>query len=522
MDSILSAINEYRIIVGAVFVTLTAVLLMKVYWEKISFHVLRMRMSAPLFGKISTLSKNPARDEPGWFHSEKDLCSEFEPYYTKVDKGPDYYDNCKKYLSKVGELGRKNLGFFGWLAISIMVFIEAMGFSYVLAGFTIPGASESLQQQGAIGIALLISGLLVALTHYTGHELHRNQLIKTVRVWWGQDKDEPNLVPRKGVQLENDSDDDDDPAWRSMLTRLPTNGAVTPSYWVTIGTIIFVVLVAVGSTYVRGQVLEAEATEQHRVEAQSGSVAPSSDPYASVVPPDLVASQSETDAAVSDQLKDATLKGGWATFIVLAVIFIFLQALGVLIGYKTGFAGRESVTAHKYSRKFNTRNEFEAYHERKRNLVAQIAQRNLTKLQARMAKKLSQTATDKGMLKTLESGNGRTFLAYNHRSTSEQGQHDVNEALIRSARDSQLADVNTAHAPKTAPAPEPTAAPVKEPAAEAHGFEEADIRHWMDKLGWDRQRTIDLLIKQRDKKVAEAKPEVSEEDALRMLEESNQ
>ncbi|MBZ2169470.1 hypothetical protein [Marinobacter sp. F4216] len=516
MDSILSAMNEYRIILGAIVLTLVAYLLMKAYWKKISFSVLRIRMNMPVFGKINALAKNPARDESGWFHSERDLCGAFEAYYKDTTKDADFYDNCVNYLSKVGELGRKNLGFFGWLVISVMVFIEAMGLAYVLAGYAIPGASESLQQEAAIALAFAVSVLLVAFTHHTGHELHRNQLIKTVRIWWEQSKGDPELSA-PSVKLAQDSDDDGDPAWRQLLGRLPVNGRVTPSYLITTITFIFVVAVAIGSTYVRGQVLEAEATEQHRVEAQGGPSAVPNDPYAAAVPPDLMASQSETDAAVSEQLKDATLKGGWATFIVLAVIFMFLQALGVLLGYKTGFAGKESKKAFKFSRKFNTRDEFEAYHRDKRKLVAQIAQRNLTELQARMAKKLSQTTIDKGMLKTLESGNGRRFLHYVHESNIEHGQHDVNEARARSARDSQLAEVGPAHA-----APEPAPASEHAPASDSHGLNEEDIQQWIDKLGWDRQRTIDLLVKQRAKKAQETKPAVSEEDALRMLEEADQ
>jgi hypothetical protein len=254
--------------------------------------------------------------------------------------------------------------------------------------------------------------------------------------------------------------------------------------------------------------------EQHRTETQAGPTAGASDPYAAQIPPDLVESQSKTDVAVSDQIKDATLAGGWATFIVLAVIFVFLQVLGVLIGYKTGFAGKESNTAYKFSHKFKTRNEFEAYHERKRNLISQIAQRNLTKLQALMAKKLSQTATDKGMLRTLEGGNGRSFLAYNRKNSEDQGQHDVEEAASRRDRYSKIH-----HAGST---PDSSPAPAANTTSDSQALDEADIKHWMDKLGWDRDRTIDLLIKQRQKKQGEQKPEVSEEEALRMMEESNQ
>ncbi|MFX5817271.1 hypothetical protein ABTE26_20460, partial [Acinetobacter baumannii] len=68
------------------------------------------------------------------------------------------------YLTKSGDNGRKATPNWIWLLTISMVFVEAMGFSYVLAGYTLPGASENLQQTGAYGIAFLISVILVAFT----------------------------------------------------------------------------------------------------------------------------------------------------------------------------------------------------------------------------------------------------------------------------------------------------------------------------------------------------------------------
>ncbi|PAV25482.1 hypothetical protein CF392_10635 [Tamilnaduibacter salinus] len=517
MDSVLSFMNEYRIILGAIVLTLIALLVVKKFWDTVSFFVLRMKMNAPVLGKINRLAKNPAREDSGWFHSEKDLCSEFRPFYQDVNKSAAFYENCKNYLRKVGELGRKNLGMFGWAIICVMVFIEAMGFSYVLAGFTIPGASESLQQQGAIGIALLISGLLVYLTHATGHELYKNTLLKKIRVWWQQSDADDRMEPNNKVTLANDEVDDNDPAWRNMLSRISTNAEAKPSYKLTVITSIFVILVAIGATYVRGQVLEQMLIEEHSVTDIGSAPSASADPYATEVPAELVADQQEVDATTSEQVQERKLKGGWATFIVLAVIFIFLQILGVVIGIKTGFAGEESGIAHKYSHKFKNREEFESYHERKRNLIAQVAQRNLTKLQALMAKKLSQTATNKQMLQTLESGNGRTFLQYTRKDSKDQGQHDIEQAQERKQRDSQIAKIQSSKPASTAPA---AASEPVEADSESHGFSEKEIAKWQEKLGWDRARVIDLLVKQRQKKEVEKK-QVSEEEALRMMEEES-
>jgi hypothetical protein len=127
------------------------------------------------------------------------------------------------------------------------------------------------------------------------------------------------------------------------------------------------------------------------------------------------------------------------------------------------------------------------------------------------------------MVKTLEEGNSRTFLAYARKFSKEQGSYDVESSLERRERDARLAE---AHASNNAPA-QPTAAPEQPEAAQTqsaddHGFSEEEIQTWMDKLGWDRERTVDLLVKQREKKKAEQKAEVSEEEALRMMEEANQ
>lgn len=37
MDSLLAAINEYRIVLGAIVLTLIAVLLVKKFWDQVSF-----------------------------------------------------------------------------------------------------------------------------------------------------------------------------------------------------------------------------------------------------------------------------------------------------------------------------------------------------------------------------------------------------------------------------------------------------------------------------------------------------
>ncbi len=417
MDSLLSVINEYRILVGAIVMTLSLLVALKVWWDKVSLFVLNIYYKLPVFGKLAKLSRdyvstnsNVENSNQTWFSSEEALCMDYFNHYQLADKDGEHFDKCSKYLQKVDETGRNNLHILGWVLVAAMVFVEAMGFSYVLSGFTIPGASEDLQQTGAVGIAFLISVLLVAFTHYSGHELHYNGLIKKVRsIWSKQAATEQPLINDNRICFDENLDDDQ-PQWRQMLNRLPHNADVTPKYTVTIGAVLLIIIVAVGATYVRGKVLEQESAEAHM---QTDTVGFSySDPYENNLPPDLVnqAQKSNEDAELAAE--EAYKSAGWGTFIVLAVIFVFIQLLGILIGYKTGFAGKESSKARQDMGNFKTKREFENFHQRKKQAIARTAQKNLTALQQRLSKKVSETATDKQAISLIKSVSNRNFLAY--------------------------------------------------------------------------------------------------------------
>ncbi len=402
--------------------------------EELKFLLLDLRYSLPLIGKVARLSKDyqSTKTKNGilWWNSEDSLCADYATYYEKVDKNADFYDQCQSYLSKVDERGRSELHLFGWLLIFALVLVEAMGFSYVLAGFTIPGASEDTQRIGALGIAFLVSVLLVAFTHQTGHEWHANSLIGKAKKWWQQDQqhvDKP--VPCRGdnrVGLHNDSEDDEHPQWKQLLTRIENvNTDVTPSYKITVFTFILITIVAIGATYVRGQVLNEMLIDEQSM-AMKGSEPFDRDPFSetSQLPGELVNIQKEADNKATIDIIDAQRKGGWATFIVLAVIFVFLQIFGILIGYKTGFAGKESAVAKTFLWNFNTRDQFEAFYNRKKQQIARVSQKRLSALQQKLAQRANMLATDQKLNALAATSGERRFLDYATDAVASESDHD--------------------------------------------------------------------------------------------------
>lgn len=119
------------------------------------------------------------------------------------------------------------------------------------------------------------------------------------------------MKPNQKVSLEKDAVDDREPEWRNLLSRIKANANVKPNYFVTVVTIIAVLFIGAGATYVRGQVLQAELMEAHgsgsSLSTGSG-VSGANDPYATALPPELIDSQNETENATGQQILDANLK----------------------------------------------------------------------------------------------------------------------------------------------------------------------------------------------------------------------
>ncbi|MCT7481995.1 zinc ribbon domain-containing protein [Aliarcobacter cryaerophilus] len=397
-----------RVLLSIILLALiTAVIMMK-YWDRVKFWWTCTWYSFPVIGKISKLSKDiTSVDEKGWFSSETTLCSDFHRYYDRFDKDPEHYDRCKSYLNKVGELGRRPFPFIMWIVVFALVILEALGFAYVLAGFTIPGASESLQQYGAFGIALIISIILVGFTHWAGHEMYENSVFKKIRTYYSNDRrdDKDNLEADNRITIEKNELDDEAKNYLQILNRVGKhNASVTPSWIITIITAIFVVIIAVGATYVRGQVLEKQLIEEKSLTTTNV--------YEQALPNILKQSQETADTKAFDEAQDSDRKGGWATFIVLAVLFIFIQLLGILFGFKWGFIGKESQAAFDDTNGFRSKQDFINYFKREKDTIIKIAEQKLKLLQQKMYQKGTMISTSAKEMEMLKTKDYRTFKEY--------------------------------------------------------------------------------------------------------------
>jgi hypothetical protein len=457
---------------------LTALVVVAALWEKLKWWWFNTWVNFPLLGRIAALSRDANADVsyPGWYSGERTLCQEYKNFVHVQD---EYDFNEKKaYLTKAGDNGRHTTPRWIWALTMAMVFVEALGFSYVLAGYTIPSASENLQQTGAYGIAFLISVILVAFTHFAGHELYKSGRIRNARREWIEDKRRFKLVSGTVPLSAPQSSDDGMPGYTQLCNRVGAH----PGYAYTICTIIVVLAVAAGATYVRGQVLEKELVARiTQSSAQIDSTAQSANAsldmsQASPLPAaDLAANNDADKKAIADEA-DLDRHGGWATFVILAFIFVFLQLLGVIFGYRWGFAGQNSAEAYRdigggrYSSYAAVR---EAYRR-----VADTAQSRLAALQQRIMIRNSETGTSGQHL-------SKTFRDYMQETRLADEADRQNELRHARAIKTHVEDHAASAAAPAAAAPHDNAA--------SGNATSADVLKQIDALGDNRQAKLDLI-----------------------------
>lgn len=304
----------------------------------------------PLFNKINSLSKSLTPDEQSWFKGERNCCGDFEYYYLKSD---NLYKKSTNYLKKARETDRSPIPTYITILIIVILGLESWGFSYIFAGYAIPGASEQVQQYGGLGIAIFIAVILSVLTHEVGREWYINFKLKEYHILKGHKEFKYDNTE---VTIDDTFSDDSHQEFEKLGNRIGV--AHNHSYIKTIVTAIFIIIVAAGAWYVRQEALSTDIREQM-----------------------------EFMSLTADQAVN-TKHAGEATFAILSVVFIFLQLIGALFGNKWGFMGKESEKSYYIAHKFNTSQDFEHQKSLWNKQINELAEKYLVGMQHKISQRI--------------------------------------------------------------------------------------------------------------------------------------
>lgn len=347
------------------------------YWKfALDFHWFDFWYNFPVFGKFTKLEKNTGcEDGSDWSDSENELCRDYGKFIHYPDQAE--FKNNLLYLHKAEDGGRKPIPKLMWAFLIMLVVAEGLGFSYLLGTFMAHEGSENTQTMLMWAIVFVLSGILMWVTHASGEELYKTNLIRYHIKNRGtqRGKGAPEIT---SFMLEKDQSEDDDKS-RSVqcLSRVDDRPGNYP--W-TIVAGVMIVAIAIGSTWVR--VYHMENMLASETTGNTVTVNPAN-PFST--PSELSGPQIQAEQKAAQELKHGQTSEAFGAFSMLAFIFVVTQIVGIGTGYKHKFAGRYSKGAYDGTRGFASYQQVREYYKPR----IQVAEARLKTLQTKLASEQS-------------------------------------------------------------------------------------------------------------------------------------
>lgn len=301
-----------------------------------SFALMDLAYRLPVVGKLARYSKDYSlSSDEGWLNVENTLCRDYARHISSLSKRE--FDNHILYLKKTYDHGRREMPRWVLALLVVLVVLEGFGFSYLLGSFVSTESSEDLRKILMVGIVLVLASILVWVTHSAGHQLFRTGLLRNC---FREFQADTHVKGKEGQGLrtfcsrlvsldERQTIDDDQPAHVQCANRVVSKPGDVGTYaWVWAAAAL-IVAIALGSTLLRIETLQTTLIEDAQGAGAlfGAGAAPKADP-----------------AAASREY--AAMTG----FAMLAVIFVVTQLVGIGVGFRYGFAGKQSAEAYRSTR----------------------------------------------------------------------------------------------------------------------------------------------------------------------------
>ena len=341
---------------------LALVLLVAIYFTfkfRIDLWWLNFWYSLPVIGKTARLSKDSSRyaKDNSWTNSERTLCNDYAQFVHLA--GEEEFNKRIDYMAKAGDTGRSPTPGWLFLVLGLLIIAEGMGFSYLLGSWMAMEGSENTRLLLMGGIVFVLCVVMGFLTHNAGHQLFRTNLIRRCRKEWIDDGKEDKLRTAN-ISLKDDQHQDDSlPHYKQCANRVGTDGS-----YALVGIVAAaIIVIAVMSTVMRIKHLEGDQGRETLQAVPTAQAGAEGNPFANgpALPAEITAPQAAADAKAKEDINSSTKVEGLSAFVMLAFIFVVTQIVGIIAGYKWGFAGKNSKDAYAGTLGFSTYEDYIRY-----------------------------------------------------------------------------------------------------------------------------------------------------------------
>jgi len=311
-------------------------------------------------------------------NAERHLCSDYNKYIRFIPES--VFQNYIEFLRRANDIGRSPTPWWAVLLLAVLVIAEALGFSYLLGGMIAMDGSANTRNLLMYAIVTVICIITLVLTHAAGHQYYRTSLLRACFKRFKESGGRGRFFSGKIALSDDQTKDDDQPDHTQCANRVCENPSDQGSYGIIVVAAIFILAIAVGSTWMRWENLRKSMTEE-TVNVKLEITNPFSN-GGLALPPAVTAPQKEAEQKAKDEMAEATKSGSLAGFLMLAFIFIVTQLVGIGVGFRYGFASKQSKDAFQQTRGFAT---YEAYLLHYQAYI-DLATARLYQLQQRMEK----------------------------------------------------------------------------------------------------------------------------------------
>lgn len=432
-SEIFNWLSLHRLVVLPLLTLMALTVIVMKWWDQVRYFMLNVRYGFPWVGRVASAARKPQSPDISyrgvtWYASERMVCADYHPHYRNLDDccDPIFFERCEDYLNKTGQLGRKEKGVLLWLATFALVIFEAVGFAYVLAPFMARNVSANAAGMLAWMIAFMLSIILVPLTDKMGQQLHKNTLLKKIRVWHADARKNGHaekLEPDTRVKIDTTDLDNDKPNYIKILNRVDAEARPSPGWKISFITVSVIVAIAVGAYVIRSHTLDGLETEQVNASPFAAVTAESSAATPFDLPNVAKSDNDKADERAASERVDSQIVAYKTTFVILSVIFVGVQVFGILFGFFYSLAGEESAKASRYIRGFNNAREFSNHYQALRDKVARDAQARLAMLQALVEERHDTSGSE-------QAGKARaTFTLYLQEKREQESKERIEKAI---------------------------------------------------------------------------------------------
>lgn len=325
-----------------IWLTLAAAIAVLLYLRRhSSFGLTDFLYTLPLVGRLARYSNDYSKSSnEGWLNVENSLCRDYAKHCTAISQSD--FDNSLLYLKKTYDHGRRPIPIWVIGLLAILIILEGLGFSYLLGGFMAMEGSEDTRQMLMVAIVLVLATILVWVTHHAGHQWFRTSLLRNCFREYQKNGD-PSFTSQIVSLDDNQQIDDAVPSHVQCANRVVSKpGDVGNHAWAWIAGVL-ILTIAVGSTVLRLETLHTAQIEERS--AAATPLMPGAD-----LPPELAGIEPAPPAGTAvggDPAAASKENAALAGFIMLAIIFIVTQLVGVGVGLRYGFAGKQSREARQ-------------------------------------------------------------------------------------------------------------------------------------------------------------------------------